>query len=75
VVLEKTEVSINDRVCIMTGPFLDQQGRVIEITNKLVKVQLPSLGFAMVAQVARESVKVIPIETASGRYESVVGSR
>jgi hypothetical protein len=40
---------------------------VIEITNKLVKVQLPSLGFAMVAQVARESVRVIPIETASGR--------
>jgi len=75
VVLEKTEVSVNDRVCIMTGPFLDQHGRVIEITNKLVKVQLPSLGFAMVAQIARESVKVIPIETASGRYESVVGSR
>jgi hypothetical protein len=29
----------------------------------------------MVAQVARESVRVIPIETATGRYESVVGSR
>jgi transcription antitermination factor NusG len=75
VVLEKTEVSVNDRVCIMTGPFLDQQGRVIEITNKLVKVQLPSLGFAMVAQVARESVKVIPIETRVGSRESGVMSR
>jgi transcription antitermination factor NusG len=61
--LEKTEVSVNDRVCIITGPFLDQQGRVVEVTNKLVKVQLPSLGFALVAQVARESVKVVPMET------------
>jgi transcription antitermination factor NusG len=62
VLLEKTEVNINDEVCIMTGPFLDHKGRVIEITNKLVKVHLPSLGYAMVAKVARESVRVIPIE-------------
>jgi transcription antitermination factor NusG len=61
--LEKTEVSVNDRVCIITGPFLAQQGRVVEVTNKIVKVQLPSLGFALVAQVARESVKVVPMET------------
>lgn len=60
--LERTEVSVNDRVRIITGPFLDQQGRVVEVTNKLVKVQLPSLGFALVAQVARESVKVVPME-------------
>lgn len=60
--LERTEVSVNDRVCITTGPFLNQQGRVIEVTNKLVKLQLPSLGFALVAQVARESVKLVPLE-------------
>lgn len=63
--LEKTEVNVNDRVCILSGPFLDHQGKVIEVTNKLVKVQLPSLGYALVAQVARENVKVVPIESYS----------
>jgi transcription antitermination factor NusG len=69
--LEKTEVSVNDRVCIITGPFLDQQGKVVEVTNKLVKVQLPSLGFALVAQVARESVKVVPMESISNKKQSI----
>lgn len=62
--LERIDVSVDDEVVITTGPFLDRQGRVLEITNKLVKVMLPSLGYAMVAQVARESVKVVPITEA-----------
>ena len=65
--LERTDVNVNDRVRILTGPFIDQQGKVLEITNKLVKVQLPSLGFVLVAQVARESVKVVPVATVKDR--------
>lgn len=68
--LEKTEVNIDDRVSIVTGPFMDKKGRVVELTNKLVKVHLPSLGFILVAQVAKETVKVVSME---GYLKQVVG--
>lgn len=68
--LEKTGVNIDDKVCVITGPFMDKKGRVVEVTNKLMKVQLPSLGFVLVAQVAKETVKVVSME---GYLKQVVG--
>jgi transcription antitermination factor NusG len=68
--LEKTEVNIDEKVCIITGPFMDKKGRVVEVTNKLVKVQLPSLGFILVAQMAKETVKVVSMD---GYLKQVVG--
>ena len=59
--VEPIGVNVDDEIVITTGPFMDHRGRVLELTNKLVKVLLPTLGYALVAQVARESVKVVPI--------------
>jgi transcription antitermination factor NusG len=59
--VEKVEVNINDHVRIITGPFLDQQGTVVAVTNKVLKVQLQSLGLVLAALLPRESLEIVPI--------------
>jgi transcription antitermination factor NusG len=40
---------VNDEVTIIHGPLMQQTGQVMEVNNRMVKVMLPSLGFALVA--------------------------
>lgn len=47
--VEKIDVNVNDEVTIIHGPLTQQTGQVMEINNRMVKVMLPSLGFALVA--------------------------
>jgi len=47
--VERIEVNVNDEVTIIHGPLMQQTGQVMEINNRMVKVMLPSLGFALVA--------------------------
>lgn len=47
--VERINVNVNDEVTIMQGPLMQQTGQVMEISNRMVKVMLPSLGFALVA--------------------------
>ncbi|WP_205509190.1 transcription termination/antitermination protein NusG [Longitalea arenae] len=47
--VERIDVNINDEVTIINGPLMQQKGQVMEVNNRLVKVMLPSLGFALVA--------------------------
>jgi transcription antitermination factor NusG len=57
--LEKVDVNVNDIVRIVTGPFMEQEGQVISVKNKTVKIMLPSLGYWMHAEVETSNVKVI----------------
>ena len=57
--LERAKVNVHDTVRILGGPLMDQEGSIVSISNKLVKVALPSLGYMMVAQVEKQNVKVI----------------
>ena len=57
--LEKIKVNINDKVRIMSGPLMLREGEVLEVKNKTVKVFLPSLGYAMVAEVRTAEVEII----------------
>jgi transcription antitermination factor NusG len=52
---------MRDRVRISSGPLMAREGDVIEVRNKTVKVQLPSLGYAMTAEVEKSNVEIIPI--------------
>jgi len=61
--LEKIDVNIHDRVRIASGPLMAVEGDVIEVRSKTVKVQLPSLGYALSAEVEKSNVEVIPIHT------------
>ena len=57
--LEKIDVNLNDRIRIIDGPFDNWEGNVMEVKPKSVKVMLPSLGYAMVADVPKSRIKVI----------------
>lgn len=57
--LEKIKVNINDKVRIISGPLMLREGEVLEVKHKTVKVYLPSLGYAMVAEVRTAEVEII----------------
>ena len=49
--------NINDEVLVLCGALNGKQGRVIEAGNKAVKLQLPSLGYHLVAEVPFEKLR------------------
>lgn len=58
--LQEANVSINDTVRVISGPLTDKEGIVMSLQKKSVKLVLPSLGYAMVAEVAINNVEVLP---------------
>ncbi len=54
--VERTNVNINDSVKIMNSPSYKMEGKFISIKNKTVKVNLPSLGFAIIAELEKENI-------------------
>ena len=57
--IEKIDVNVNDRIKIINGPFKYWEGNVTEIRPKSVKVLLPSLGYALVAEIPMSRIEVI----------------
>jgi transcription antitermination factor NusG len=57
--LEKISVNKNDLVRIVSGPFMDMEGKVVNVKNKTVRILLPSLGYCMLAEVESFNVKII----------------
>lgn len=57
--LEKTAVSVTDRVRITDGLLMHREGDVLEVKSKTVKLFLPSLGYTMVADIPKEKVEII----------------
>lgn len=46
-------VEVNQRVKVTHGPLMDQEGRVIDIRHKVVKVAIDSIGYVLVAYIDR----------------------
>jgi transcription antitermination factor NusG len=67
--LEKVNVNLDDQVRIVGGPFMELEGKVVEIKSRTVKVLLPSLGFALVAELDKVNIQLIP-QYRSGKYVS-----
>ncbi|WP_242696178.1 UpxY family transcription antiterminator [Longitalea luteola] len=57
--LEKIDVDVNDRVRIKCGLFMEQEGLVMEVLGKTVRVSLPTLGYAMLAEIPKSHVEVV----------------
>ena len=57
--LEKIAIDINDTVRIKCGLFMEQEGIVMEVLGKAVRVSLPSLGYAMLAEIPKSHVEVV----------------
>jgi transcription antitermination factor NusG len=59
VTLEKIQVNINDRVRINSGPLMLLEGDVLEVKRNSVKVFLPTLGYAMVADIRSSEIELV----------------
>ena len=57
--LEKIDISVNDQVRVLGGPLMMREGEIVEVKNKTVKVRLPSLGYALYAEVERSNVEIV----------------
>ncbi len=57
--IEHAKVNVNDRVRIIQGPLLSMEGNVLEVMSHTVKVLLPSLGYALIAQVEQAHIEKI----------------
>jgi len=66
--LEKTVVSVNDVVRVIKGPLMEQEGNVLAVRNRTVRISLPSLGYIMVAEVERQNVEVIVKQSTIKKY-------
>ncbi len=47
------DMSVNKRVRIMKGIFMDQEGEILEIRGKTAKVSIDSLGYILIAYIDR----------------------
>ena len=47
------------KVVIRRGAFMDKEARVVKVTNNKVRVLIESIGYSLVAIVARSNVEVI----------------
>lgn len=57
--LEKATVNLSDMVRITNGPLMDHEGEIISVSNKTVKILLPSLGYTMIAEIETINIEVI----------------
>jgi len=57
--LEKTSINLNERVRIINGPLMMWEGTVVEIRTTTVKIILPSLGYALVAEINKENTESV----------------
>jgi transcription antitermination factor NusG len=56
--LVKIDIRPDERVRILSGPMMDQEGKVLEVKNKVAKVCIDSLGYMLVAYI--DKTKLIP---------------
>lgn len=56
------ELKLNEKVLVTSGPLMHQEGKVLELKNKYVKILIESLGYHLVANVARN--KLSPLHLA-----------
>ncbi|HXB94098.1 MAG TPA: UpxY family transcription antiterminator [Puia sp.] len=61
--LEKTAVNVDDRVRVIKGPLITQEGNIIAVKSRTVKIALPSLGYIMVAEVEKQHIEIIPSQS------------
>jgi transcription antitermination factor NusG len=54
--LEPMDLQVHQRVKITKGPLMDQEGEVVDVKRKTVKVAIDSLGYILVAYIDRSKL-------------------
>jgi transcription antitermination factor NusG len=70
--LEKVNVSVNDLVRVAAGPFMEQEGKIVSVKNKTVKIMLPSLGYLMYVEIETAKIKIIRENISQEREQLVL---
>ena len=52
----KMELATDDRVRVVAGPMMDQEGKVLEVKNKTAKVCIDSLGYLLIAYIDKSKL-------------------
>jgi len=52
----KMEFEPEDRVRVIAGPMMDQEGKIIEVKNKTVKLCIDSLGYMLIAYIDKSKL-------------------
>jgi len=56
----QVNLKVNQRVLITNGTLMDQEGKVLDVRRKTVKVAIDSLGYILVAYIDRSKLTSIP---------------
>jgi transcription antitermination factor NusG len=59
VTVESNRIHCNDTIRIIEGPLKKYEGKVLAVYKKSIKVRLPSIGYAMVAEIDVHHVEKI----------------
>ena len=54
--LVKIEVKQDQRVKVIAGPLMDQEGKVIQVRNKVARVAIDSLGYVLIADIDKSKL-------------------
>ena len=52
----KMDFEPEDRVRVISGPMMDQEGKIIEVKNKTVKLCIDSLGYMLIAYIDKSKL-------------------
>ena len=52
----RTQVNVDDVARIIDGPSYSIDGKVVTVKNKMIKVNLPSLGYTLIAEMQTDNV-------------------
>lgn len=58
--VQPMNLKVNQRVIITAGSFMEQEGKVIDVRNKMVKVAIDSLGYILIAYIDRTKLTSAP---------------
>jgi transcription antitermination factor NusG len=58
--LVKLNFEPDERVRIAAGPMMDQEGKILEVKNKMAKVCIDSLGYMLIAHIHKS--RLVPVK-------------
>lgn len=59
---EKIDIRLNDKVRIVSGPLMMEEGRVVSIRKNTVKLILPNLGYHLIAEIRRDNIELASVK-------------
>jgi len=56
--IEVSRIDFNpeDRVKVLSGPMMEQEGKILEVKNKVAKVCIDSLGYMLIAYIEKSKL-------------------